>query len=251
MCVDLSFFSTIEIMADYLPELKEQGQLDIAFTPTYHKHARAHIEWPLVINEDGKLVVRKMEWGLIDQTMVTLSALERKRRRLNMVNARSERVFGESWCVWNKIRHQRCLIPTTGFFEHKDIAGRKQPYFIRVKEESLFFMAGLYNYSPIPDVETGESKGTFTMFTRKSNSLLTEIHNSGENKHRMPLMLPNEILKIWLNAKLTDREMQDLFNYMIASHALEAWPVRTIRRMKEDNKHVIEPIKLTNQTALF
>jgi putative SOS response-associated peptidase YedK len=251
MCVDLSFFSTIEVMADYLPELREQGQLDLLFNPTFHQQAHAHARWPLVVNEDGRLVVRVMEWGLIDQTMAGLPAKERAKRRLSMVNARSERIYGEPWCTWSRIKHQRCLIPTTGFFEHKEVAGRKQPYFIRVKREKLFFMAGLYNYPPLPDMETGEIKGTFSMLTRASNELLTDIHNSGDNKHRMPLMLSNELLKTWLDPQLLESGMQEILSYEMPSHALEAWPVRTIRQRKEDTEKVIEPVKLLDQTSLF
>jgi putative SOS response-associated peptidase YedK len=251
MCVDLSFFSSIEVMADYLPELRQPGQTRIPFTPTFHQQAHAHVRWPLVINEEGKLTISVMEWGLIDQAMASLAQKERAKRRSSMVNARSERIFAEPWCVWNMIKHQRCLIPTTGFFEHKEIAGRKQPYFIRVKGERLFFMAGLYNYPPLPDVETGEIKGTFSMLTRSSNELLTDIHNSGENRHRMPLMLSNDILRKWLYPALSQEDMQALLNYEMPSDALEAWPVRTIRGRKEDNEKVIEPIQLLDQTSLF
>jgi putative SOS response-associated peptidase YedK len=168
-----------------------------------------------------------------------------------MVNARSERVLGEGWSVWKGIRHQRCLVPAMGFFEHKEIAGRKQPYYIHVKDAAVFFIAGLYHYSPVPDVETGECKGTFTLLTQPSNELLTEIHNSGENRHRMPVMLQPDTLRLWLDPQLADKKMQELLHTKIPAASLEAWPVRSIRQAKEDNQKVIEPIEVSDQASLF
>jgi len=171
-----------------------------------------------------------------------------------MVNARSERVFGEKWSVWHRLRGQRCIILAQGFFEHKELEGQKnkQPYFIRMKEASLFPIAGLYNYSPFADVETGEMKGTFTMLTRKSNELLTDIHNSGENKHRMPLILPKDWITDWLNPNLSDETLQEIMNYECPSEILEAWPVKKIRGMKEDDESVIAPVDiLPHQADLF
>jgi putative SOS response-associated peptidase YedK len=251
MCVDLSFFSTIEVMADYLPQLSGAEQTNLLFQPTYHAQAHAHVRWPIVINDDGCLKVKAFEWGMLDESMKDLAPKDRAKRRLSMVNARSERVFGEKWSVWYRLRQQRCLIPAQGFYEHKEIEGRKQPYFIKVKEQPLFFVAGLYHYSPFADVETGESKGTFTMFTRKANSLMEEIHNSGDNKHRMPLILSIELGEQWLAPNLSDKEVQEIMNYEFPSEAMEAWPVRKIRGIKEDNEKVIEAIELPTQTDLF
>jgi hypothetical protein len=65
------------------------------------------------------------------------------------------------------------------------------------------------------------------------------------------VMTSKEILQAWLNPTLTDKEMQEIFNYKIPSEALEAWPVRSIRQRKEDNEKVIEPIQLLEQPSLF
>ena len=87
-----------------------------------------------------------------------------------------EKIVTDKQSVWYRIRKNRCLVFTTGFFEHRDIGAKKKlPYFIKVKDETIFCFAGLYNYSPIPDTETGEVIGTFTIVTRPGNPLLNKI----------------------------------------------------------------------------
>ena len=110
------------------------------------------------------------------------------------------------------------------------------PYFIRKKDEPIFCFAGLYNYSPIPDPETGEIKGTFAIVTRPANALLAKIHNSGPNSNRMPLMLSRELAVKWLDDNISDKEIEEIVNIEIPVETLEVWTVNTIRNRKEDSK---------------
>src|SRR5215217_6467916 len=58
----------------------------------------------------------------------------------------------------------------------------QETLFYTYNTNSIVFITGLYNYPPMSDVETGESKGTFATLTRSSNELLTDIHNSGASQ---------------------------------------------------------------------
>jgi len=58
------------------------GQLDITIEATYHK--RAHALAGFVLNPYGQVEGKLFKWRVIDQSMV---------------NARSERIFGEKWSV--------------------------------------------------------------------------------------------------------------------------------------------------------
>lgn len=215
----------------------------ISFTPTYHQVAQAFGKWPVVINEDG-YKIKLFEWGVIADYMNTPEKI--KEYRSSMANARSEKVLEDKRSVWHRIRHQRCLVFTTGFFEHRDIKAKKKlPYFIRVKNQAIFCFAGLYNYSPVPDPETGEVIGTFAILTRPANELMKKIHNTGPNSHRMPLLLTKELANKWLDAKLDDMEMKKILDFEFPDSALEAWPVNTIRTRKEDNEAVIAKIDTT------
>ena len=188
MCYDMSFYSNIKLVTDYLPV--KETQL-IQFEPTYHRIAQSFENWPIMLNEDG-YKVRLFEWGVIADYMNSPEKI--KEYSASMANARSEKIIGDKRSVWHRLRRNRCLVFTTGFFEHHDAGMKKKvPFFIRKKNEPVFCFAGLYNYSPIPDPETGEAKGTFAVITRNANPLMAKIHNSGANSNRMPLILTKEL----------------------------------------------------------
>lgn len=245
MCYDMSFFCNIKTIADFL---SIKGDTLLSFEPTYHKVAQSYTKWPVVINEDG-YKIKLFEWGVIADYMNTPEKI--KEYRSSMANARSEKMVGDKRSVWHRIRHQRCLVFTTGFFEHRAIGAKKKlPYFIKVKEETVFCFAGLYNYSPVPDMETGEMIGTFTIITRPANPLLAKIHNDGPSSNRMPLLLTKELAQQWLKDDLTDNEMGEIVRFEFPEKTLEAWPVNTIRTRKADDETVLEKINDPTITPL-
>jgi len=80
---------------------------------------------------------------------------------------------------------------------------------------------GFYNYSPIGDPETGEVLGTYSIVTRPANDVMKKIHNSGENKHRMPLFVQKEKALEWIREDLTDEQIKEFTAYEIPSEDLE------------------------------
>lgn len=236
MCYDMSFFSNIQQLSDYLGV----DAPPMEFPPTYHQVAQTFCPWPVVLYEGG-LKIKIFEWGLIADYMNTPEKI--REYRSSMANARSEKILDDKRSVWNRIRRQRCLVATTGFFEHQDTGSkRKLPYFIRVREQPLCCMAGLYNYAPLPDPDTGELTGTFAIVTRPGNSLLQEIHNSGANSGRMPLLLTREQALQWLHPDLSDTQLRDILAYEMPASDLESWPVHPIRTRKPDDASVIARI---------
>lgn len=232
MCHDLSFSAnTVEFITDLLPQAIWDGQAEIDFTTTAHVLSMSNRKCLVVYSRGGQPYKNVFEWGLIADFMNTPEKV--KEYRIQMANARSEKVFDKR-SAWYRVRQQRCLIAVDGFYEHREIKGwkNKVPYFIKLANRSHLFLLGFYNYSPIPDVETGELKGTFTIVTRPANTLLQKIHNHGPNKHRMPvLMQPEEAIQ-WIDEKLTDEQLQAMLDYEIPSEELAAWPVFTIRTTK-------------------
>ena len=230
----MSFFSNIKLVSDFLPVKSD----DLHFEPTWHKVAQSFCTWPVVVNEDG-FKLRLFEWGVIADYMNTPEKI--KEYRTSMANARSEKILDDKRSVWHRLRQQRCLVLSTGFFEHQDTGGKKKlPYFIHVKGQPIFCFAGLYNYSPLPDPETGELIGTFSIITRAANPLMATIHNGGTNSGRMPLLLPKEKAIQWLDKSLTDDSLRTILDYEFPESEMEAWPVNTIRTRKEDGPRVIE-----------
>ena len=239
MCYDMSFFSNIRLVSDFLPDAQP---LLFDFEPTFHQVAQSFCNWPVALHDGGAIKMKLFEWGLIGDYMNTPEKI--KAARASMANARSEKILEDRNSYWNRIRNNRCIVFTSGFFEHREVgAKRKVPYFIRIKGCELFAIAGLYNYSPIPDPATGEMKGTFAVVTRAANELLTIIHNGGMNAGRMPLVLTKEMATEWLDPELSDNRMRSILQYEMPSADMEAWPVRSIRSRKEDNELVIEKMQ--------
>ncbi|OIR07664.1 putative SOS response-associated peptidase YedK [mine drainage metagenome] len=242
MCYDVSFTVNIKQLSDYFPDLIFDDQIEINFEAAIHVVGHAYGNHPIIYvsRDDLKLHCRLMEWGVIPFWIKDESAY--LRQRATMLNARSERILGDEKSYWYKIRNRRCLIPVSGIYEHRAIKGwkKKVPYFIKSINEQIIFLPGLYSVVELPDKETGEliKRYTYTLITRAANKVMSQIHNDGENSFRMPLFLPFELSKKWLQEDLSNDEFKAILDYELPSEDLEYYPVYTIRSAKErpDNK---------------
>ena len=242
MCYDISFSTTIEMVTDYIPDLIIDPQIGIDYDMSPHIMAQAFKKYPVIIFEDGKYKTKLFEWGIIPEYMDTPEKI--KKARNSMCNARSEKIIEDKRSYWHRIRRKRCLIPVTGIFEHREVKGFKNkiPYHIWLKDRKVFCIPGLYHYPNKADVETGEVTGTYTLITRAANSVIAQIHNSGDQAFRMPLFLPKELELKWLQPDLKDEEIQEILNFEMPSEVLKYEPVYTIRTTKErpDGKTKLE-----------
>ncbi|MBC7849328.1 MAG: SOS response-associated peptidase family protein [Chitinophagaceae bacterium] len=248
MCYDISFTVNIPEISDYFPELIIDGQIQMEFGPIDHAQGvGVFAKYPVIYvnRDDQKLHCRLMEWSIIEFFRKEKPELV---RRNGMLNIRSERILDDKSSYWYKIRNRRCLIPVTGIFEHRGIIGwkKKVPYWIRPKDQCVFFLPGLYSVAEIADKETGEmiSVWTFGLITRAANALMRNIHNDGENRHRMPLFLPLETSKEFVSENLTEERYKEILAYEMPADDLEHRPVFTIRTSK------LRPDNLT-KTDLF
>ena len=235
MCLDIALYSALDLIDDYFPGIVHEGEIEWDDALAAHIMALGHKRYPVIVQDERGYSRRLFEWGIIADYMNTPEKI--KQYRKNMVNARSEKILDDPKSFWHRIRRQRCLVPVTGFYEHREIAGwkNKVPYHIRQKDRTLFCLPALYYFNPnIPsDPETGEVRGMFALVTRAANPLLRQIHNSGDNAYRMPLLLPLQMEKEWLKHDLDDEGLRHLLNYEMPSAQLDYWPVFSIRARKE------------------
>jgi putative SOS response-associated peptidase YedK len=231
MCLDIAFYSALQLIDDYFPDLVHDGDIQFDLDMGMHFMALGHNRYPVILFADGRYHRKYFEWGIIAEYMDTPEKIKAMRR--SMVNARSEKILADKRSFWNRIRTKRCLIPVTGIYEHREITGwkNKVPYHIRLKDRRMFALPGLYHYNTkLPsDPETGEVRGMFTLITRAANPLMRQIHNSGDNAFRMPLFLPKEIELEWLRPDLKDDDTQRILDYELPSDQLIAEPVYSIR----------------------
>ena len=235
MCYDISFKVHIAELSDYFPDLIFDDQMELDFDGT-HIMGHSYGAHPIIYRnrEDFKLHCRPMEWGCIpfyvkeEKTFV--------RQRASMLNARSERILDDTKSYWNKIKNRRCLMPVNGIYEHRGVKGwkKKVPYFIKLKEQSMFFIPGLYSVVELPDTSTGEmiKRMTYTLITRDANDVMLKIHNNGDKAGRLPLFLPFELSMEFLTDDLPTSRYKEILSYEMPSDSLDYYPVYTIRSPK-------------------
>jgi putative SOS response-associated peptidase YedK len=227
MCYDISFTVKLKDLSTYFPELVESPQLSFDFGSD-HIIGHGFPEYPIIRKDGDSVIIQFMEWGVIPFYVKDESKF--LRQRASMLNARAERILDDTKSVWYKIKNRRCLIPVTGIFEHRGIVGwkNKVPYFIDLKGAPVFFLPGLYAVADLPD-----KRYTFTLITRTANPLLANIHNDGEHRYRMPLFLPFEMAKQWIEPELPEAKYREILNYEMPEDNMEYRPVWTIRSPKQ------------------
>jgi putative SOS response-associated peptidase YedK len=233
MCLDISYYSALELLDDYFPALVHDQEIEFDMDLYIHVLAMGYKRFPVITLENAGYHRKYFEWCIIAGYMDTPDKI--KMQRAKMANARSEKILDKkSW--WYKIRMNRCLIPVTGIYEHRAIQGwkNKVPYYIQQAGRKLFCLPGLYYYNTrIPsNPETGEVRGMFSIITREANSVMKQIHNDGDNKWRMPLFLPREMEMKWLDPGLTDEQLGTILSYEMPADQLVTTPVWSIRTAK-------------------
>ena len=141
-------------------------------------------EAPVIrVDAKGTREVALLRWGLVPGWAKDLAVGSK------MINARAEGVHAKP-AFRAALRERRCLVPASGFFEWKGIAGQKQPFAITLPGRALFAFAGLWEtWKP----SGGAAVETFTIVTTDANERIAEVHD------RMPVILPREAEEAWLS----------------------------------------------------
>jgi len=174
----------------------------VDFQPIYHASGFSFPKW-VVITTEKPNTIQMYQWGLIPHW--TKSLEDATEFRANTLNAQSETVFEKPSFKFS-INKKRCLVMSTGFYEWQDINKKKYPYFIKLKNKTLFAMAGIYqNWT---DRTTGELFNTFSILTTSANPLLEKIHNT---KKRMPVIVSADKEIEWISTKLSSEKIKSFF----------------------------------------
>ena len=158
---------------------KKLGQLKVKYSVSGYSHP----DLPILTAEQPD-EFQLYNWGLIPKW--TPNPELAKQYSKNNLNSKSETIF-EKPSFNGPIKKQRCIIPVTGFFEWRDFNKNKYPYLIKLKDEEIFCLAGIYD--TWVNKETGELKNTFSIITTEANPLMAKIHNL---KLRMPFILQKD-----------------------------------------------------------
>ena len=107
-------------------------------------------------------------------------------------NARSE-TAAEKAIFADGMRQRRCLIPADCYYEWQKTGQGKQKYELAPEGANGFFLAGIYR------IEQG--RPVFSILTKDPVESIAFIHN------RMPVILPNESMRDWLNPRFYGAEI--------------------------------------------
>ena len=118
------------------------------------------------------------------------------------INVRSETDYEKPQFI-HALKHNRCIIPATGFYEWVPEGNHKQPYYIRLLNSGIMDFAGLWERG---NAEVGTELETRCILTTSANELINRIHE------RMPVILSTEDYSLWLNKNMHDPyELQRLY----------------------------------------
>jgi putative SOS response-associated peptidase YedK len=166
------------------------------FQPRYNIAPATEV---LIVKDQASLLAR---WGL----------------RGKFINLRAETVASK---FPGPYRSGRCIVPASGFYEWKQEAGRKQPYYLFPRDQPLFGFAALWE------------RDTCTLITTDANAQVRRVHE------RMPLMLTTDQYRKWLDG-------EDGLLESTPQVALVAHPVgMAVNQAANDSPALIAPVELS------
>lgn len=216
--------------AEYSEDVDGMSESDGMWEPAYHINGFDFSAAPIITSRHPNKI-QMLRWGLIPH---------RTRSMEDAIAIRSQTLMARSEDMYRTFSYQelveagkRCLIPTTGYFEHRwlnDKGKSKIPYYIFLKERPVFSIAGLY--SKWMDPLTGKTYFTYTLCTTEANALAATIHNTGK---RMPVILADkDAEQKWLDPKLSKGEVLELCK-PIDAKLMDAYTVSRVITSKSGN----------------
>lgn len=177
MCSRYSLTSPPEAVRSYFGTVNE-----LQFPPRYNI---APTQPVLIVRQskNGEREQHLVRWGLIP------SWVKDPREFTTIINARAE-TAAEKPSFRGALRHRRCLVPSTGFYEWTGKPGAKQPHMFRPRGGGLFAMAGVAEHWLGAD---GSELETMAILTTTANATMQPIHD------RMPVIIAPEHFDAWLD----------------------------------------------------
>jgi putative SOS response-associated peptidase YedK len=172
---------------------------------------------PALIVRNGPNAKRELvlvRWGLIPSW-----AKEPGQIKTTLINARAESAADKP-SFRGPLRHRRCLVPATGFYEWTGRPGAKQPHHMTPRSGGLMALGGLWEQWLGAD---GSELETMAILTVEANQAMARLHE------RMPLIIQPGDFDRWLDCRPGTAEFiqdlmrpapEDFLDFSQASHKL-------------------------------
>ncbi len=175
----------------------------------------------------GRRELVTLHWGLIP--------FWAKERTIgySTINARAETVATKP-SFQHAFRQRRCLIAADGFYEWKRLDGRKQPYYIGLKDRQPFAFAGLWEHWE----GGGEIIDSCAIIVTQANELIGAIHD------RMPVILDPADYELWLDPDAKEPHLVEPLLRPYSVERMAAYPINTrVNNPKNDDRSLVSAIR--------
>lgn len=217
MCFNASLVQTAEIMAVEFNAYIDDSLIE----PVYFSSAFSLPQWP-VLKDVKKERFEPLVWGLIPSWVKNQEAA--RDIRFKTLNARIETIH-EKASYRHASDHKRCAVPIDGWFEWKEVNGKKYPYYIHRDDGKPFLLAGLW--------EQWNDEETFSIVTTTALGICAQVHNT---KERMPFLLSKEDAAMWLDKSLSFANVKGQIHPQWKE--LSAYPVSNLVSSSKENRNV-------------
>ncbi|MBM7645894.1 putative SOS response-associated peptidase YedK [Scopulibacillus daqui] len=200
------------------------AQIDLPFDKRYNIAPSQNVL--AVVNDGNNNRIGYLKWGLIPAWTKDPKA------GYKMINARAETI-DEKPAYRRLLKRRRCIIPADSFFEWRKANDKKIPMRIKMKDDSIFSFAGLWDRWE----NNGQMIQSCTIITTAPNDLMKNIHD------RMPAILSKDAESAWLDRSIDDEDCLKSLLTPYDANQMEAYEVSTlVNSPKNDVEEVIEKV---------
>jgi putative SOS response-associated peptidase YedK len=181
-------------------------------------------------HSNGDRVFELVRWGLIPAWVKDPSKLT------TLINARAETVL-EKPSFRGSMRHRRCIIPASGFYEWVGPPRAKRPFLIRPRDCGCFGFAGIWDHWLGAD---GSEIDTMAIITVAANGVVSAVHD------RMPAILPPDQFDAWLDVRGVDANVAASILAPAPDERLELFEVSPrLNNVRNEGLDLQDPIRTT------
>ncbi|WP_209124630.1 SOS response-associated peptidase [Alkalihalobacillus sp. BA299] len=180
-----------------------------------------------VINDGHVNRAGYLRWGLIP------SWAKDPKIGYKLINARAE-TLSEKVSFKQAYKNRRCLVIADSFYEWKKVDKKKTPMRIKLKNQEVFALAGLWERWRSKE---GTVIYTCTIVTTSPNLFMKDIHD------RMPVILSKEAQKTWLTPTIDDPQILNSLLQPFSPEEMLAYKVSSeVNSPNNDSPSLIAPI---------
>lgn len=231
MCGRYVFYDYQEL-SERLTNVPIDADFLITFHPTWNAAPTQRL--PVIVEDDGAVGVRPMQWGLIPKW-----TKPGERPKVAPINARSE-TLTEKPMFRSLVKYRRCIVPANGFYEWRRTATGKQPFYIRPADGQMMFFAGLFDEA---QTAGGDPLESYAIVTTAANATMESLHD------RMPVIVEPRDVPTWLDRDLSEAGPLEPLLGPADDDAITIQPVsRDVNNTRNNGPDLIEPVDLDEET---